>query len=154
MSTRRTDNETVLRSLLAITRRGLADARFGDAPLSITDQSIVMAIAEQPGIRSIDIARMFRLNRSTVSRQLGALIALGIVRETPEAPGRGRPLELTPSGRDAYRGTLHALQGVIQDHLAEWTDAEVARFANDLDRFDRGGGEGTRPTRSSQKEEK
>jgi DNA-binding MarR family transcriptional regulator len=86
---------TVLRSLVAISRRGLADARFGETPLSVTEQSIVMAIAEQPGIRSIDIARMFRLNRSTVSRQLAALIALDIVRETPSDGGRGRPLELT-----------------------------------------------------------
>lgn len=153
MNARSTDSETVLRSLVAISRRGLVDARFGDAPLSITDQSIVMAIAEQPGIRSIDIARMFHLNRSTVSRQLAGLTALGIVCEADSGSGRGRPLQLTPQGAAAYRGTLDALQAVIQDHLAQWTDAEVARFAHDLVRFDRGD-EGTRPTRSSQKEEK
>ncbi|MFF3028186.1 MarR family winged helix-turn-helix transcriptional regulator [Microbacterium sp. NPDC057944] len=138
MDTRRNDSATVLRSLVAISRRGLVDASFGDAPLSITDQSIVMAIAERPGIRSIDIARMFRLNRSTVSRQLAGLIALGIVRDTAPPSGRGRPLELTPEGMDAYRGTLGALQQIIDQHLARWTDAEVSRFAHDLERFDRG----------------
>jgi DNA-binding MarR family transcriptional regulator len=127
---------TVLRSLVAISRRGLADARFGDTPLSVTDQSIVMAIAEQPGIRSIDIARMFRLNRSTVSRQLATLTSLGIVREVPSDSGRGRPLELTPAGTTAYRGTLDTLQQIIDTHLAPWTDDEVARFAHDLERFD------------------
>lgn len=154
MSSRRDDSETVLRSLVAISRRGLVDARFGDAPLSVTDQSIVMAIAEQPGIRSIDIARMFRLNRSTVSRQLAGLTALGIVSAATADSGRGRPLHLTAQGAAAYRGTLDALQSVIQDHLARWTDDEVARFARDLVRFDRGDDEGPRPTRSSQKEEK
>lgn len=138
MDTRKNDSATVLRSLVAISRRGLVDASFGDAPLSITDQSIVMAIAERPGIRSIDIARMFRLNRSTVSRQLAGLIALGIVRDTAPPSGRGRPLELTPEGMDAYRGTLGALQQIIDQHLARWTDAEVSRFAHDLERFDRG----------------
>lgn len=127
---------TVLRSLVAISRRGLADARFEDAPLSVTDQSIVMAIAEQPGIRSIDIARMFRLNRSTVSRQLAALTSLGIVCEAPSDSGRGRPLALTPAGTAAYRGTLDTLQKIIDAHLAPWTDEEVARFAHDLERFD------------------
>lgn len=127
---------TVLRSLVAISRRGLADARFDDTPLSVTDQSIVMAIAEQPGIRSIDIARMFRLNRSTVSRQLATLTSLGIVREVPSDSGRGRPLELTPAGTAAYRGTLATLQRIIDAHLAPWTDDEVARFAHDLERFD------------------
>lgn len=154
MNERSTDSETVLRALVAISRRGLVDARFGDAPLSVTDQSIVMAIAEQPGIRSIDIAKMFRLNRSTVSRQLAGLTALGIVCEADAGSSRGRPLQLTPDGAAAYRGTLDALQAVIQNHLAQWTDAEVARFAHDLDRFDRGGEEGPRPTRSSQEEEK
>lgn len=138
MDTRKNDSATVLRSLVAISRRGLVDASFGDAPLSITDQSIVMAIAERPGIRSIDIAKMFRLNRSTVSRQLAGLIALGIVRDTAPPSGRGRPLELTPEGMDAYRGTLGALQQIIDQHLARWTDAEVSRFAHDLERFDRG----------------
>ncbi|WP_217183722.1 MarR family winged helix-turn-helix transcriptional regulator [Streptomyces sp. AC495_CC817] len=138
MSSRHDDSTAVLRALVAISRRGLADARYGDAPLSITDQSIVMAIAEQPGIRSIDIAKMFRLNRSTVSRQLSALTTLGVVREAAADSGRGRPLELTDEGLAAYRGTLDALQAVITDHLSSWTDAEVSRFAHDLQRFDRG----------------
>ena len=138
MSSRREDSRSVLRSLVAISRRGLADARYGEAPLSITDQSIVMAIAEQPGIRSIDIAKMFRLNRSTVSRQLAALMALGLIAESEADSGRGRPLALTPAGEAAYSGTLDALQEIITAHLSQWTDAEVSRFAHDLDRFDRG----------------
>lgn len=129
----------VLRSLLAITRRGLVDARAGETRLSITDQSIVMAIADQPGIRSTDIAQMFRLNRSTVSRQLSALIALGLVQEMPAVAGRGRPLALTPEGEEAFSTTLDTLQHVIDTHLAHWSDAEVSRFAHDLQRFDRGG---------------
>lgn len=128
---------TVLRSLVAISRRGLADSRREETPLSLTDQSIVMAVAEQPGIRSIDIARIFRLNRSTVSRQLAALTALGIVREVPGETGRGRPLELTVEGADIYRRALADLQRIIDAHLAPWTDDEVARFAHDLERFDR-----------------
>ncbi|MFJ4016517.1 MarR family winged helix-turn-helix transcriptional regulator [Microbacterium sp. NPDC090014] len=135
---RRTDSAAVLKSLVAITRRGLVDARAGEPTLSMTDQSIVMAIADQPGIRSTDIARMFRLNRSTVSRQLSALMSLGLVQETPSNSGRGRPLELTAEGEEAFRGTLRSLQDVIDAHLAQWTDDEVQRFAHDLRRFDSG----------------
>ncbi|QDE34661.1 winged helix-turn-helix transcriptional regulator [Microbacterium foliorum] len=135
---RRSDSAVVLRSLVAVTRRGLVDARAEEPRLSITDQSIVMAIADEPGIRSTDIAHMFRLNRSTVSRQLSALVSLGLVQETPSAAGRGRPLELTAEGEEAFRNTMRSLQGVIDAHLAHWTDAEVERFAHDLQRFDRG----------------
>jgi DNA-binding MarR family transcriptional regulator len=138
MDTDRHDHSTrVLRSLVAITRRGLADARDDDTPLSMTEQSIMMAIAEQPGIRSTDIARMFRLNRSTVSRQLAALLRLGLVRETPSDTGRGRPLELTEAGTSAFHRTLASLQRIVEAHLASWSDDEVARFAHDLERFDR-----------------
>lgn len=135
---RRNDSAVVLRSLVAITRRGLVDARAEEPKLSITDQSIVMAIADAPGIRSTDIARMFRLNRSTVSRQLSTLVSLGLVQETPSASGRGRPLELTAEGEDAFHNTLRSLQTVIDAHLSQWTNAEVQRFAHDLQRFDRG----------------
>lgn len=135
---RRVDSAAVLKSLVAITRRGLVDARAGEPTLSMTDQSIVMAIAEHRGIRSTDIARMFRLNRSTVSRQLSALMSLGLVQETPTSSGRGRPLELTTEGEDAFRRTLRSLQNVIDAHLSQWTDAEVRRFAHDLRRFDSG----------------
>lgn len=136
MDERRAHSSTVLRALVAISRRGLADARAEETPLTMTEQSIVMAIAAQPGIRSTDIARMFRLNRSTVSRQLAGLIRLDVVREVPDESRRGRPLELTPAGDTAYRRTLGALQQVIDTHLESWTDAEVARFAHDLERFD------------------
>ena len=135
---RRSDSAAVLKSLVAITRRGLVDARAGEPTLSMTDQSIVMAIADEPGIRSTDIARMFRLNRSTVSRQLSALMSLGLVQETASSSGRGRPLELTAEGEEGFRNTMRSLQGVIDAHLAQWTDAEVERFAHDLQRFDRG----------------
>ncbi|GAB3599586.1 hypothetical protein GCM10027408_21720 [Microbacterium tumbae] len=114
----------------------------------MTDQSIVGYIAERPGIRSIDIAQEFRLNRSTVSRQLAGLIELGLIRESAESAGRGRPLELTEAGSKAYRDTLLILQDVIDEHLAGWSDAEVARFARDLERFNR-----ESPTRATGKEE-
>ena len=94
---RRGDSADVLRSLVAITRRGLIDARAEEPRLSITDQSIVMAIADEPGIRSTDIARMFRLNRSTVSRQLSTLVSLGLVQETPSVSCL---LYTSPSPRD------------------------------------------------------
>lgn len=134
---RQHDSMRLLRSLVAITRRGLADARDEDTRLSMTEQSIMMAIAEQPGIRSTDIARMFRLNRSTVSRQLAALIRLGLVRETPSDTGRGRPLELTEDGASAFQRALASLQRIVEAHLATWSDDEIARFAHDLERFDR-----------------
>ena len=142
---RRSDDAArVLRELIVISRRGVADARTARVPLSMTEQSILGYLVENPGARSADIARAFRLNRSTVSRQLGALLRLGVVRELPDASGRGTPLELTEAGWAAYDEAIGILQQVVDRHLGDWTDAEVARFARDLGRFNRDVGDETR----------
>lgn len=142
---RRSDDAArVLRELIVISRRGVADARTARVPLSMTEQSILGYLVENPGARSADIARAFRLNRSTVSRQLGALLRLGVVRELPDASGRGTPLELTEAGWAAYDEAIGILQQVVDRHLGDWTDAEVARFARDLVRFNRDVGDETR----------
>lgn len=135
----------ILRALIVISRRGVADARIANLSLSMTDQSILGYIVDHPGCRSTDIAQAFRLNRSTVSRQLAGLMKLGIVCETADASGRGRPLELTDSGWAAYDEAIGILQGVVDETLDDWTDAEVARFAHDLQRFNTGAAGETRP---------
>ena len=128
----------VLRDLIVISRRGVADARVAGLGLSMTDQSILGYIVDHPGCRSVDIAQAYRLNRSTVSRQLAGLTALGVVREVPDAAGRGRPLELTDAGRAAYDEAIDILHGVVDRRLEGWTDAQIARFAHDLRRFNSG----------------
>ena len=144
-TTRRSAGADILRALIVISRRGVADARVADLSLSMTDQSILGYIVDHPGSRSTDIAQAFRLNRSTVSRQLTGLIELGVVCEKTDASGRGRPLELTDSGWAAYNEAIAILQGVVDEHLDGWTDAEVTRFAHDLQRFNTGVSGETRP---------
>ncbi|HEY1105788.1 MAG TPA: MarR family winged helix-turn-helix transcriptional regulator [Agromyces sp.] len=135
----------ILRELIVITRRGVADARTAPLSLSMTDQSILGFIVDHPGCRSVDIAEAFRLNRSTVSRQLAGLTRLGVVREVADASGRGRPLELTDAGWSAYDEAIELLQGVVGRHLDGWSDTEVARFATDLTRFNDAAADGDRP---------
>lgn len=138
MPTSRHDHTAaILRDLIVISRRGIADARTAAVSLNMTEQSILGYIVDHPGCRSVDIAAAYRLNRSTVSRQLAALVQLGVVREIPDdrTAGRGRPLELTDAGWQAYRDALDLLQSVVDRHLDGWTDDEVARFAHDLGRF-------------------
>ncbi|MRG59439.1 MarR family transcriptional regulator [Agromyces sp. CFH 90414] len=146
MGSRATNASGILRELILISRRGVADARTAAVSLSLTDQSILGYIVDHPGARSVDIATAFRLNRSTVSRQLANLVRLGVVRERAvEASGRGRPLELTDAGWAAYHEALGILRSVVDHRLGDWTDAEVARFAHDLRRFNTHEEEGTNP---------
>ncbi|QAY72967.1 MarR family transcriptional regulator [Agromyces protaetiae] len=146
LSRRGADASGILRDLIVISRRGIADARTARVKLSMTDQSILAYIADHDGARAVDIASTFRLNRSTVSRQLANLVNLGIVCEKADegdalrpaqgaGAGRGRPLQLTEAGRAAYNDGIDILQHVVDDVLHDWTDEEVARFAHDLARF-------------------
>ncbi|MFF2494208.1 MarR family winged helix-turn-helix transcriptional regulator [Agromyces sp. NPDC058064] len=135
----------ILRELIVISRRGVADARTAPLSLSMTDQSILGYIVDHPECRSVDIAEAFRLNRSTVSRQLAGLTRLGVVREIADASGRGRPLELTETGWAAYREAIELLQRVVDRHLGGWHDQEVARFAADLTRFNDAATDDDRP---------
>ena len=128
------DTADILNALILITRRGVADARTTGTTLSMTAQSIVGYIVDNPGCRSADIARDFRLNRSTLSRQIGDLVGAGLVREG-DGPGRGRPLELTALGEHAYRETIDVLAGVVAAAMRTWSDSDVDRFARDLVRF-------------------
>ncbi|SFR83808.1 DNA-binding transcriptional regulator, MarR family [Agromyces sp. CF514] len=144
-SPRETATADILGALIVISRRGVADARTANLSLSMTDQSILGFIVDHPGCRSVDIAQAYRLNRSTVSRQLAGLMALGVVRESTDAAGRGRPLELTETGRAAYDEAIGILHGIVSSQLDGWSDAEVARFARDLQRFNVGRASETRP---------
>jgi DNA-binding MarR family transcriptional regulator len=143
--TRSTDAAAILSALIVISRRGVADARTARIRLSMTEQSILGYLVEHPGARSTDRAQAVRLNRSTVSRQLAGLVRLGVVRELTDASGRGTPLELTEDGWAAYHEAIGILQGVVDRHLSDWSDDEVARFARDLQRFNRDAEGETRP---------
>ncbi|WEG08884.1 MarR family winged helix-turn-helix transcriptional regulator [Microbacterium horticulturae] len=134
---RDTDTAQILSTLILISRRGVSDARTAEIALSMTAQSIVGYIVDNPGCRAADIARDFRLNRSTVSRQLGDLVRAGLVDEI-ESPGRGRPLALTPAGERAYRETIAVLTDAVAGAMHDWPDGDVDRFARDLARFTAG----------------
>ncbi|GAA1939479.1 MarR family winged helix-turn-helix transcriptional regulator [Agromyces allii] len=142
---RETATSDILGALIVVSRRGVADARTANLSLSMTDQSILGFIVDNPGCRSVDIAQAYRLNRSTVSRQLAGLVSLGVVREVADAAGRGRPLELTETGQAAYDEAIGILHGIVSRQLDGWSDAEVARFARDLQRFNVGRTGETRP---------
>lgn len=130
----------ILHELIVVSRRGIIragaiESLAGGPALTEAEQTIVAYLAEHPSIRSTDLAAAFSLNRSTVSRQLDRLVELGLVRQIPDASGRGRPLELTPAGRAGYEHTIAQLHAEITEQMRSWTDTEVDGFAAALLRF-------------------
>nr|WP_228497959.1 MarR family winged helix-turn-helix transcriptional regulator [Frigoribacterium sp. VKM Ac-1396] len=110
--------------------------------MSFVEHSLVTFIAANPGCRATDIAADFGLNRSTVSRQLGGLVELGLVEPGAAAVGtaggearRGQALALTDRGRELLARSVDANRSALADRLAGWTAAEVDALAAALHRL-------------------
>jgi DNA-binding MarR family transcriptional regulator len=88
------------------------------------------------GRRSVDLATLYRLDKSTVSRQVGDLERRGLVtRSADPAGGRGQVLTVTAAGRALLREAAAARQAELAERVADWTDAELAAFASALQRY-------------------
>jgi DNA-binding MarR family transcriptional regulator len=124
-------------ALITVARRGTARVRRENEALSFVDQSLLSYIAANPGTRATDIATHFQLNRSTVSRQLGALAEFGLITSSADSAksARGQALRLTPAGEDAMRTSSQVVLGALTERMTDWPAADIERFAQMLERY-------------------
>jgi DNA-binding MarR family transcriptional regulator len=132
---RSTAVERIQAELTTIARRGTARVRREDEALSFVDQSLLSHIRANPGCRAVDIAAHFQLNRSTVSRQLGALAEFGLIATADADTGRGHALVVTDRGRDSLDRAAGSVREALGARLSGWTPEELAAFAAMLARY-------------------
>lgn len=125
----------VQNELTTLSRRGSARARRAYSALSLVDQSLVTYIGSNPGCRNVDIAAHFQLNKSTVSRQVGSLIDLGLVRAQGGHEGRGQALVLTETGESLLKALADEVLMMLRIRFDSWSEEDVLTFANLLERF-------------------
>ncbi|MEU5904478.1 MarR family winged helix-turn-helix transcriptional regulator [Micromonospora sp. NPDC047467] len=90
------------------------------------------------GCQARELARRTRLDPSTVSRSVAALVADGLVERRPDpADKRASLLVITPAGRAALAESFGWYGGVLDRALADWTPDEVNALSGALDRFAR-----------------
>jgi DNA-binding MarR family transcriptional regulator len=104
---------TRVRQLSRIVTRVYDDAL---RPLGITASqfTLLTQLAQQDGITAVEIGSTLDIEKSTLSRNLKRLLALGHLTMDPPAGRRGRGLHLTPKGQD-----------VIQKAYPVWRDAQT-----------------------------
>ena len=104
---------TRVRQLSRIVTRVYDDAM---RPLGITmsQYTLLTQMAQQDGITAVEIGTDLDIEKSTLSRNLKRLLALGHLTMDPPAGRRGRGLHLTPKGQD-----------VIQRGYPVWKDAQT-----------------------------
>ena len=88
-------------------------------PLGITASqfTLLTQLAARDGITAVEIGGELDIEKSTLSRNLKRLLALGLLLMDPPAGRRGRGLHLTPKGqaiiKDAYPVWLNAQQRTV-----------------------------------------
>lgn len=86
--------------------------------------------------RATDLAAYFGVGKATISRQLRALDALGLIDRTPDpADGRATLLQLTAEGRERFAAVRKARRAEYQRRLAQWDQDEIAELARLLHHF-------------------
>jgi DNA-binding MarR family transcriptional regulator len=103
---------TRVRQLSRIVTRVYDDAL---RPLGITASqfTLLTQLAQQDGITAVEIGHSLDIEKSTLSRNLKRLLALGLITMDPPAGRRGRGLHLTPKG-----------ESVIKQAYPVWMDAQ------------------------------
>ncbi len=104
---------TRVRQLSRIVTRVYDDAM---RPLGITASqfTLLTQLAQQDGITAVEIGHSLDIEKSTLSRNLKRLLALGHITMDPPAGRRGRGLHLTPKG-----------EMVIQQGFLVWREAQT-----------------------------
>jgi DNA-binding MarR family transcriptional regulator len=93
---------TRVRQLSRIVTRVYDDAL---RPLGITasQYTLLAQLASRDGITAVEIGHELDIEKSTLSRNLKRLLALGHIEMDPPAGRRGRGLHLTPRGKTVIR---------------------------------------------------
>lgn len=130
---------TIQRELTAFARRARGRASELHPELSLVAFSILDLVIERDGCQATDVADHFVLDKSTVSRQVGALERLGyLTREVDPENRRNHILRPTAEGRRVAGAAEQRRHREFAERLTAWDDADIRRFAEYLVRYNAG----------------
>ena len=88
------------------------------------------------GVRGGELSEALGLHKSTISRNLTALEALGLVERIPDPnDARARQVRLTSGGDAALDRTFEGRRERLRSQLSSWEAAEIGDLARLLHRF-------------------
>lgn len=111
------------------------DEAFRPHGLRGSQATLMVSIAHQGAVRPVDLCRLIRIEKSTLSRDVEVLKRQGWVESDPPSGGRNQTLSLTPAGRDLLRATLPAweqAQARAREFLGDEGAAQVHSLARQL----------------------
>ena len=118
-------SEDLRTALKGIVRQMRRDTDRQDQGLSLMQAMLLHLIHEHPGIGVAELARMQQVRSPTMSSQVKALEAAGLVERTaPHEQDRRRSgLHVSPAGHTAMRQ--------LRDRRHDWLSQRIARLTSD-----------------------
>ena len=118
-------------------RRMIAErARMVHPDLSPVAYSMLMALNDSGPRRASDLVDLFTIDKGAVSRQVGALLELGLIERSPDPEDRRAAiLAITEEGTRRL-GTVAAMRRrEVSERLSGWSDDELAGFVAMMARY-------------------
>lgn len=104
--------------------------------LSLVGFTLLSEIGAVPGTRATDLAALFGLEKSTVSRQLDDLERAGFLGREAETSGRrGYALVVTAAGKAALEREATIVRERLSTALTHWKVNEIEAMAEMVNRF-------------------
>lgn len=107
--------------------------------------AVLRCLSDHGTLSVREVADAAAMDAATASRQLGALVAEGLVaRCAAEGDARSIALSLTPRGRAVYEGIVRYRLAVLGVVVAGWSKADRARLTGLVERLAAGLADGER----------
>jgi DNA-binding MarR family transcriptional regulator len=108
----------------------------GDVNLERSAYGIMCKLADEGPQRLGALATSFRLDPSTITRQVQSLVGLGLAeREVDPTDRRASILDLSDTGRAVLEQTRNRRRDRLREAIAHWPDDDRKAFGRLLEKF-------------------
>ncbi len=118
-------------------RRRIAErARMVHPELSPVAYSMLMALNDSGPRRASDLVDIFSIDKGAVSRQVGALLDLGLIERSPDPEDRRAAiLAITEEGSRRLSTIADMRRREVTERLSGWSDDELGEFVAMMARY-------------------
>jgi DNA-binding MarR family transcriptional regulator len=118
-------------------RRLIAErARMVHPELSPVAYSMLVALNDSGPRRASDLVDQFSIDKGAVSRQVGALLDLGLIERSPDPEDRRAAiLAITDEGSRRLATIADSRRREVIDRLAGWSDENLQEFVDLMARY-------------------
>ncbi|MCW2761414.1 MAG: MarR family transcriptional regulator [Marmoricola sp.] len=118
-------------------RRVIADrARMLHPDLSPVAYSMLMALNDSGPQRASDLVEIFSIDKGAVSRQVQALLELGLIERSPDpVDRRAMILAISEEGHGRLANIAATRRHEVRERLDDWTEDDLSAFVRSLGRY-------------------